>query len=195
MFAIIFAAFTLSGWAVDSPLQKGKKPDAQLASQQAWLRLNNIQNLGQIQLVQQGGKDAPLQAQMAKIKSALEKAGVNEQVSVFFSDLEGNLFSNLGSYKPDKMGVKRQVPATGNSSSGQAHQPTAFSSMPPLQPLHSPGNDLPPGNRGVKMKPGAILHSKVVFKDGMGAIKATLQVQISVPNVPVTTKGKKKNKG
>ena len=189
---ILFMVLNLSGFSSNSAVQKSKSPDPKITSQQAWQRLNNVQTLGEVQLVQMGGKEAPLQVDMAKIKSALEKAGVNEQVSIFFADTNGNLFSNLGSYKPDKIGVKTQAPNTAPST-GQTHQPSAFSTMPPFQPLQSPST-AKAGTRGVKMKPGTVYLSKVIFKDGLGAIKATLQIQISVPST-TTTKGKKKNKG
>jgi len=187
---ILLIVLGLCGLAPYGAAQEAKDPAQNTANQLAWQRLNSIQTLGEMQLVKVGGKNVPLQLNSIKIKSALEKSGINEPVSIHFADLNGNLFSNLGSYKPDKIGVKRQASASTTPQSGQSHQPTIFSTMPLLIQVQSLSSAAS-GPRGVKMKPGTVIQSKLVFKNSMGAIKATLQVQISIPDSKTSKKGKK----
>jgi len=184
---ILLIVLSLCVLAPYGAAQEAKDSSQKTADQLAWQRLKSIQTLGEMLLVKTDMKTVPLQVDSIKIKNALEKSGVNEPVSIHFADLNGNLYSNLGSYRPDKIGVKRQTSSSTTAQGGQSHQPTAFTSMPPLLPVQS----LSSGPQGVKMKPGTKIQSKLVFKNSMGTIKATLQVLISIPESKTSKKGKK----
>ena len=159
--------------------QKGKsKPVEKNANTKAWKRLNGLMTLGEINVTKMGkGMALSLEFQMDKIKEALEKSGIREELSIECHGEGGETLVELGKYKPDKISKMIKGTAGAKSTGHQSKSPegSKFSSMPSVKQVESSL-----GKIDKLEKPDS--KYKLVFKDSMGNIKATLEVKFNFPH-------------
>jgi len=197
IFLIIFVGHRTIEAQTDRPedeAMRGKRSNSK-----AWMKLNQIQTLGSIQvLLQDKGQQSKIMFNSDKIKSVLERSGINENVTIQCATMDGKVLGNLGSFKPDHKSSQTTNPISQKQSSIQPNPMTKsrFSSMPLLLPVKS-GNPATPQSSPAQIQSQFLKNTnsiKLLFKDASGVVKASLIIQLQVTDQRATKRVKEKIK-
>ena len=187
MIVVSFVFFTFSPGILLSKKEKSK-PIEENPDIAAWKRLNDLQTVSEFKVNKMGkGKSISLEFQLDTLKNILEKAGINEVVTIECIGKNGHVLADLGTYKPDTELYKSKSPVNPKLINPRTDSPrtTHFNSIPLIKNIKTDSV------KARKLEKNGV-YNKLIFKDAKGEVKATLQVKFSFPHKPYKTSKTKK---